>query len=257
MNPTLPTPQLPIAYQLVLQLVPVYSAPVMIIPAPNTILPALSAPAPATPAIDDIPLPAEGPLATTRSPAEATPADQDSSPMPAADSPVHHLEDTPRVRLSPSPMDVTIHQLAANYPEWHYLAATQPISPPSSPTRRASWESSNHEDLHTPHCSLDNSMEREEPRSTQEGGASRTSSPITVVDSTDLMNCDLPDLAPGMLPYLLSSRTPSPFFDEFPVLMDPQSIEEAIHACDEPMDPDVNNNESAVPEPFADFDGFP
>lgn len=100
----------------------------------------------------------------------------------------------------------------------------------------------------------DLSMEREEPRAADEGSASSSIQPMLSPVSLDTPACELPDLTPGMLPYLLSSRTPSPLFDDFQVMTDSNQVDELLAAIEEHPDADVDNSDSPVPDIFKDFD---
>lgn len=65
---------------------------------------------------------------------------------------------------------------------------------------------------------------------------------------------DLPILDPWISPINISSRPPSPLFDELPVMYDTHGIAEAIKSLDETFIFDGNNNDAVLRDLYHDLD---
>lgn len=181
MDQNVPMTPVPIAYQLVMHLVPVYPAPVMLVTAPVTTVPAVvvSPTTPNPPSISEVTQ--EASLSPTRSTPSHSPPQVHQ--VQSLDDPASQTPELPIIRLSPQPMDFSVQQLAASNPDWEYLAGTQPISPPSSSD--GSDIALDMADGAAPQHPADVAKEREEPRSGDAEDKEPACQPIASPDPLD------------------------------------------------------------------------
>lgn len=233
---TAPLPQIqispaPVAYQLVLQWVPIYAFPPLIatIPPASTILQISPAPG--------LSGSLEASTPSTDTPDSSPNHDSaDTVPPPVANPQPCIVDTSPAVDL---PSDTrALRSLASTNTQWSYLSATEPVSPPT-PTSGVQSSvtpppSQSINPTHTPRLSLD---------------AEQHDSP-----ASPLPTLSLTDLDPWMLPPIIPSRPVSPLFDELSNSFDTQEITEAIKSLDDTWDLDVNNNDALLRRLYQDRD---
>lgn len=255
--PMIQSPTAPVAYHLIAQLVPVFDAPTMVTnreiptpppPMPNmslTLIPLASSPQSPIVLVPAIVINQEGPTNT-----------QSDTLLTQPGAVIHIDSQTAACTITTTPQMVhsdtdTIRALAANCPHWSYLTAVQPISPPSSPTTHALPETM---PLHSPQGAdaLGNEMANQVPTA---GNAPASQPAASDVNAQKISTpIPFPDIDPWILLDAISSRPPSPLFDELPVLYDTHGILDAIKSLDEPMEADGNNNESFLNDLYQDLD---